>query len=266
MRQRAFTSLKPLAAPGVASQRRPVAPKPAGEGGSQVRAMFTLIELLVVIAVILILAALLLPVLGSARSSALRAACVSNLRQQSMAVAFYARDHETRIPPFRWSRDELYEPWTAELAYFWPTGEPVNFGHLYAGDYVEVPELFYCPNPDMSFRNRSPESYHAPWGSVLGATNGGTAHIRTGYMYNPYVDSNAGREDALHEFAPDQVLVMDLLTRESDIPHQNIWNLARADGSVSGVNSHRVVGILRSQGRVDTDWSRFEPALDALTQ
>ena len=60
---------------------------------------FTLIELLVVIAIIGVLAALLLPVLGRAKSSAQGIQCLSNLRQLGLAWMLYTDAHDGIVPP-----------------------------------------------------------------------------------------------------------------------------------------------------------------------
>jgi prepilin-type N-terminal cleavage/methylation domain-containing protein len=58
---------------------------------------FTLIELMVVIAVIAIVAAMLLPVLGNAKASGKRAACLQNFKQQELGFQMYAADNISRL-------------------------------------------------------------------------------------------------------------------------------------------------------------------------
>jgi prepilin-type N-terminal cleavage/methylation domain-containing protein len=67
--------------------------------GAADRSGFTLIELLAVIAVIVILAALLLPVLGRAKQQAQMTQCLSNLHQIGIGLKLYVDDNRQTFPP-----------------------------------------------------------------------------------------------------------------------------------------------------------------------
>jgi prepilin-type N-terminal cleavage/methylation domain-containing protein len=98
---------------------------------SKFKTGFTLIELLVVVAIIGILAALLLSALSAAKDRAIRAKCLSNVRQLDMASLSYGLENRDRLPvmtgssapwhlagpiPYdflkrhRMTRDSLYDP------------------------------------------------------------------------------------------------------------------------------------------------------------
>jgi len=119
------------------------------------RRAFTLVELLVVIAIIGILAALLLPVLASAKQKGQRAVCISNLRQIGIAFTVGLNDNNNRFPDRRDLKSSLpggYHPWTT-----WPPSDPragwaaTNFSDL-------------CPNVKVW---SCPTALNSPVGNII---------------------------------------------------------------------------------------------------
>lgn len=129
------------------------------------RGAFTLVELLVVIAVIAVLASLLLPALRSAKVSAKRAKCVSNLRQLGLAAQLYWGDNDDqafryvngatnngRIYWFGWLENgaegqRQFDPTLGEL---WP--------------YLESRGVELCPEFDYRAPHYKPKANGASYG------------------------------------------------------------------------------------------------------
>ncbi|MBI4028172.1 MAG: DUF1559 domain-containing protein [Verrucomicrobia bacterium] len=106
---------------------------------------FTLVELLVVIAIISILAALLTPAFGRAKSAAKGAACLNNLKQIGVGMMLYGTDYDGYPPgaAYPWGADYIHEADDADAAA--ATGGAVGLGLLHKFGFLRGPGVFYCP-------------------------------------------------------------------------------------------------------------------------
>jgi general secretion pathway protein G len=58
------------------------------------RRAFTLVEILIVLGILSLLAAIIIPIIGSVRAAGRRSVCISNLQQLGHAIALYAQDYD----------------------------------------------------------------------------------------------------------------------------------------------------------------------------
>lgn len=96
---------------------------------------FTLIELLVVLAIIGLLMSMLLPSLKKARSIAKQSVCVSNLKQQGMAVEMYVSSNNGILPPHLTTPPPPYVP----------PYRPHRLAVYLNGTLENSKEIFQCP-------------------------------------------------------------------------------------------------------------------------
>ena len=102
---------------------------------------FTLVELLVVIGIIAVLIGILIPVLGKARESSNRTACLANLRTIGQAMFMYAADHRDRLP-------------NSSPAETWNKTEGQDALIPFANTYVNAPKIFHCPSSSTPIPTR----------------------------------------------------------------------------------------------------------------
>ncbi len=144
------------------------------------RLRFTLIELLVVISIIMILAAILLPVLGRVREQARRVVCLNNLRQSGMAIPMYAEEHNGR-GPFAWRSTST--PTTYWMYYDYSPLKRMNLGLLYREGLIKDPLVYYCPSRGCYGQTDDLLMYNGP-GNAWGGDK-----VRSSYLARFHGDS-----------------------------------------------------------------------------
>jgi prepilin-type N-terminal cleavage/methylation domain-containing protein/prepilin-type processing-associated H-X9-DG protein len=121
---------------------------------------FTLIELLVVIAIIAILAAMLLPVLASAKAKAQRIQCTSQIKQLAMGITLFTLDNGEMYPPGGWQGVTTTMAWDCWInnyvgghappgdmtgGVFISMDDPLAAAEAGALGFAVAPKLMTCP-------------------------------------------------------------------------------------------------------------------------
>jgi prepilin-type N-terminal cleavage/methylation domain-containing protein/prepilin-type processing-associated H-X9-DG protein len=127
------------------------------------RHAFTLIELLVVIAIIAILAAILFPVFAQAREKARGISCLSNIKEQGLAVIMYTQDYDELFPVttfYDFTSNYTTDSWPARIAPYIK-----NFG------------IFWCPSDSNGSYPRVTNTGFGSAMSYAGNSLMGGAHL-----------------------------------------------------------------------------------------
>jgi prepilin-type N-terminal cleavage/methylation domain-containing protein len=111
---------------------------------------FSLAEVLAVVVITAILAAMLFPVLISAKAEAKQTACISNLHQIGAAMELYLADSDGILPDRRDLKRTLpggFKPWST-----WPTSDPrCGWAAVILEPYTKSKDIWICPSAKNIF-------------------------------------------------------------------------------------------------------------------
>jgi len=196
----------------------------SGNGDYSGRA-FTLIELLVVVAIFSVLMAISMPLLGSAKALARRAACAGNLRQIKLGWESYWLDNQDFFPKYV-NAQYRFGGWTGELCKLmrWSPYRPISQSMgLDPNGVIPKPEgahVFCCPADRGGIPNQPPQKRAFDWF--------GNSYYANIYLVGPSkLNESNPKTQSLHE----KIELLIENTRRSDVTNKHAKVIFLGDNS-----------------------------------